>query len=603
MTAYDDQKNALSRSPNQLVIVKAEACTQTCGTAPCLHVGVPCRNTWATCKYYEAFTEGVREDKYCLNKSPAPLPGEIIRPYVKDISPLPQEILLTESLLVDFKVTITFLDEPDGDYGVDPYRVSPTLRQAPSGTEEVATGGTYWSKWRAVNQHIKNRRVEVYEGFIAPGFSQADYTLRFHGVLESLSVGSDGLVTMKIGGLLKLTDVEYPAKTDGRLSAAGLSATETGSFELEPWTGIDRVASPPVSQYDLTGGDLFINGECVGYDSGTLDLETGITIFSTLTRGKYNNIGFDQAKLHDSDEEVQQAVYMQGNPPDLAHALFNVAGIDDTEIDIAMLQANRDLWFSGWTFAALLHKPTKIKKLIKELREESFSYIWQGADQKIKFKRLAPNAPGDAYRKITNAANIVYNTTSLGDTQANRYTRAVVYYDLLAGEDPDDEDNFRYSVGVANREAEIRHKEISDRKPVFSRWMKKVFGGEILARALASRTVRQYKDGAGQITFGLELKDSDIELGEIVELYSPINVDANGNPLMMRVAVTKLSGINQGRLMATGFDARLLGRFIFIAPAGLPDYDLATEAQREYWYISGGTPSSPGNGDEPYMIS
>lgn len=601
MSAYDDQKNALSRSLSTLAVFEMEECSQECGTAPCLHVGAPCHKTLATCKFRSAYTAGTREDKFCMNASPMPVPGVIIRPYISNISPLPQEIQLDKSLLVDFKVTLSFLDAPDSDFGVDPYRVSPTLRQAPSGSENIEVAGTYWSRWRARNRFYKNSRVRIMEGFVVNGFAEIDYKLKLRGLLTDMSVAPGGGVSAILKGVLQLTDVDYPLKTDGRLSAAGLSAGETGSFELEPWTGVDRLASPPVSKY-LASGDLFVDGEAVGYDAMVFDVNTGITTFSSLTRGKYNNIGFDQAKAHTDDKNVQQAIYMQGTPPDLMHTLFNKAGILDSEIDVPMLEASRDLWFPGQTFAALLHKPTKIKTYLNELREESFTYIWQGADQTIKVKRLGPNPPGVAYRQITDASNIVYNSTAINDNQDGRITRSVVWYDLFAGKDPG-KDNQRYSAGVADLDAEFENRDIKDRKPIYSRWIKSIFAGEIIARALASFYVRQFRDGAGTITFGLELKDSDVELGEIVELYSAARGSVSGHTEMVRCVITKLVDRGDGRFEVTGFDAKLLGRFIFIAPDGLPDYDTATEANKEFFYISGGTPSSPGNGDLPYMIS
>jgi len=599
--AYDGQKNALSRTPSTLVIISMDDCQESHGDAPCLASGAPCFNTYKTCTYKSAYDAGVKEYKFCLNDTPQPLPGEIIRPYIKGLQDLSQEIRLDESILINQRTTITMLDEPDSDIGVDPYRVSPTSRSSTGGSDSIATAGTFWRKFRARNPHYKNRRVTIKQGFVAPGFLESDYVTSFEGVLDNIKVGGNGEVQLVVKGLLQLTDVEYPKKTDGLLGAAVSSGAT--SFTLAAWSGVDRYAATPASLYTTTGGVL-IGDEVITYTSRTLDTATGITTFTGLTRGAYNGYGYAAAAAHDANDEIQQVVYMSGNPLDHMHTLLNEAGIVDADIDTLLLAGERDTWFNGITFATVLHEPVKIKKLLSELREQTLTYIYQGEDQKIKVKFLGPIEPGETYRQITDADNIIYSSRAIDDNEAGRFTRAVTRYDIYANKTGKEAEHFRRAAVYIDSDAEsaIEYNEKKDRPAINSRWIKSLDGGDTIARVLASRIVTRFRNGAKVVSFDLDRKDEDIELGEVFELSSDAVVDYDGNPKVARYVVTKKQRKGMAKISVTAVDTQLQSRYAYVAPAAAPDYGSATDAQKEYAYVADGTPPVTGSGDPPYLI-
>lgn len=602
MTIYDDALSSISRSASTLVVVALDRCEQVHGVSPCLASGVPCYNTFRTCGYKAAYTAGAEEVKFCLNESPQPLPGQIIRPYVKSVTELSQEVRLDESLLVNQRVTIDMLDEADADIGVDPYRVSPTLRESPGGSESVATAGTFWRKLRSRSPNYKNRRVRVLDGFVADGFQEADYVTRFEGVLDNIQVASDGGVTLTVKGLLQLADVEYPVKTDGTLAPGGLSSGAT-TLQLTAWTGVDRYALMPDSLYSESGL-VVIGNEIIGYTSRSLDTNTGVTTFSGLSRGLHSVYGYGVASAHNAAAQVQQAVYLSGNPIDIMHALLNQAGLADTEIDVDMFEAERDTWFQGVVFTTVLFKPVKIKALLKELRDQTLTFVWQGEDQLIKVRSVTPKGVGQTYVQITDAANIVHDSRAIDDNEAGRITRAVVWYDILAKQDGSSDESFRRAAAVIDADAESadEYAEQKDKEPIYSRWIKILDGGDDYARTLASRIVRRFRDGAKTITFSLDRKDEALALGELFELSTAAITDFNGSAKKSKYIVTKKQ--RRGAVIeVTAYDSQLTGRPAFIAANTVATtYAAATDADKEYCYISSGTPLSPGGGDDVYLI-
>lgn len=603
MAAYDDQLALLSRTSSTLVDIGLDGCSREHGVSPCLASGTPCYKTLKTCQYKSAYSAEPHPIQLCLNDTPQPLPGEMIRPYILSITELSQEILPADSLLINQRMTITMFDEPDSDVGIDPYRVSPTLRQSPGGTEVVATAGTFWRKIRARNPHYKNRRVTVKRGWVADGFSKSDYKTTFVGVIDNLQVASNGHVTMVVKGLLQLVDVEYPKKTDGVLGPAGLSAVETGSVVLAAWSGVDRYSLVASSVYEAAG-IVVIDGEVIGYANVSFDDSTGITTLSGLTRGVHNNYGYGMAAAHNPGAEVQQGVFLSGNPIDLMRQLINIAGIDDGEINVAAFDALRDSWFQGVVFATVLYQQGSLKAYLKELREQTLTFIWQDENQLINIRSVNPNNPGVSYRRITDAANIVRASRGIDDNESSRVTRAVVWYDIYPQKSGSDSAHFRRGAAVVDADAESAsaYNEQRDNPPIYSRWIKSLHGGERIARLLASRIVRRLRNGAKTITFELDCKDEGLVLGQIFELLTASITDYNGNPAVVKYLVTKKQ-YRGNVLVVTAFDVNFAGRPFFIAPNTVStSYLTASDADRAYGYISGGTPPSPGNGDEPYTI-
>ena len=598
---YAAERAAISRAPVILVTLSLDFCTRTFGTAPCNATGTPCYNTYPTCTFRSAYQITTKDYKFATRGAPNPLPGQIVRPYLEESRYLPQEIVPDEALTLNQSLMLVMADEPDGDIGIDPYRVSPTLRSAPGGSSATAAQGNFWTKLKSRNSNYKNRRVTVKRGFTGAGLAEGDFLTYFTGVLDNIEIDSDGRARLTLKGLLQLTDVDLPKKTDGRLSAAITSGAT--SFTLAAWTGIDRSSVPAATQYQAAGY-IKIDTEILQYTGRSLDTATGITTFTGVTRGLYNPDGWDQAAAHDADAMVQQVEVYEGNPIDLIKSLLNAAGIVDADIDTTGFAAERDDWFPGITFRGILHEPKKIKEYLQELREETLTSLWQGDDQKIKLKFLGPNRPGQSYRLVTDAANIVFQSRKSNDQQPLRITRASFYYDLFAGKSGSETDHFARAAVVIDAAAESvnEYNEIKARKPILSRWIRHTLTGDDYSRIIAARIVRRFRDGSRLITFEVDLKDETLAVGEVFELATSFLVDFNGAAETIRFQVTKKEQVSPGKLRYTALDTRLVGRFAFIAPNGTPDYASATAAQREYAFIADTTTEKMPNGDPPYLI-
>ncbi len=593
VSSYNARLSQVSRQPSTVVTMDMDECIHECGVSPCGWVGAPCQKTLSNCRYPSAYQPETSRELYCLNSTPVVLDG-ITRPYLDSSKIHAQQVLTSDSLLVLAKAKLRFFDEPDSDIAVDPYRVDALNRSAPSGTEQVAVGGTYWRRWLQRHRYYKGRRVTVWNGFDMGHPDTLDgYEQEFKGVIDNVTQ-SGGKITITVKGLTALTDKEIPRKTDGKLFVA--LNVDGDQLQLSSWSGVDTKIRPYQTKY--TTGLVRIDDEIVGYDSVEVDQQTGITTFSGLSRGLYNPYGWSIPVLHELDAGVQEVHSFAGHPMDIMRELLMMSGIDDDEIARTTFDAVKDQFMRGIHFAAVVSKKVKIKDLLHELRRQTNTHIWQDETQRISVRVLAPAYPWVGYRRIDERSNIIFRSSSTDAQAGNRITRQELHYDHMPAADLDD-GGFLNAVEVRNfdSEHEYGHGEVREGKPIYSRWIHRIHDGVNVARDISSGIVELFKDGEQKISFSVELKDSLLVVGELIEIESGLLPDQFGNSQYRRFMVTKRDRVSLGKYsyeaVATGLD----GRWLFIAPDDFPlKWVDGTPEQQAYGCISDDLGRAPDGG-------
>ncbi len=593
---------SISREPTTIVEIDMDFCIETFNTAPCSPPAgtLLCYNTFPTCRFRSAYGQTAKTYSFSMRDHANPLPGETVRPYIEDLSYLSQEIKPGASVIVNQRVSITMVDENDGDIGIDPYRANPTQRISGATTETNTATGTFWRKFKSRNSNYKNRRVRIKNGFM--GLPLVDYKTVFSGVLDNIDIGNSGKVRLTVKGLLQLSNIDFPKKTDGQVGVA-IDASLT-TLILKGFTGLDASGATPVSQYDATGY-VKVEQEIIQYTGLSVDALTGVTTFTGLTRGMFNADGWDAGIAHTIDKKVQKVeVFIDQNPVDIIQTLLNEAGIDNADINTALFTTEKDNWFSGVQFRAILDEPVKIKTYLKELREQTLTSVWQGEDQKIAIKFLGPNLPGLAYTRIKDAENIIFSSRSLNDQEDKRITRASIDYDIIAGKKGTSIEEFDSATIYIDGGAESANEfdEVKERPKMFSRWIRSSLGGDSYTQILTGRITRRFRAGAKLLKFDIELKDESLGVGDIFEVSTRDLLDFDGVDDITRFQVTKRQPKGRGKFSITAADTRLRGKFGFIAPNGHPDYLVATLSQRDYAFLAGTANSVMSTGEEAYLI-
>jgi hypothetical protein len=206
---YSTELNKYSRTRIAYCKIITGYCDEVFGSAPCTASGTPkCFNTFPTCQDTANFNKTTKEYEFIS----ADLPHSTIKdyfpakPYIvtDNVSSLPTEIKATDTVIKRLK--IEFKDEPDNDVGIDPYRA-----------DRTTITGTFWKKFVARNKNYKGNIIEYYEGF--PGLTLANFEMKFAGRIENITIKEGGAVVEATDMLKKLSEIDYPLKTDVYVAA------------------------------------------------------------------------------------------------------------------------------------------------------------------------------------------------------------------------------------------------------------------------------------------------------------------------------------------------------------------------------------------------
>jgi len=551
---YAEKLAEFSRTPITLVVITADYCGRTFGVDPCLATGTPCYNTYSTCKYRSAFLLTTKDYKFTSSEAPLPFKtGE--RPYNQKITWLPTEI--KDTLTIKSRLKITLLDEPDGDVGIDPYV-----------EQRGAVQGTYWKKWLARNRNYKGKIVRVYEG--ALGISEEEFEERFVGVISSASMGTD-TVTLEVADLLaSLEDIEVPLRLDIKLVTAVSESAATMTL-----TDVEDLDSP--------SGYIRIGDEIIYY--------TGVNAGSNELTGCQRGYAGTTAEAHGEKDKVQKVrYYAPANPFDLMkEMLLDDAGIDPSMVNSAEFDYWRD-WPGGEVdFSAYISEPTKLSTLYFEIVDLLDCKSWVAEDRLVTIRRNIPNQPGRGYRNITDEANITTHGNSVDLNEKSRLSHVVLYWEKDAIGKTDDPASYgRIDVGAMSEALTEYGEDPEASKVIYCRWLSTSYTQEELVTNfivdLLARRAWIYKDSRPILSFEVELKDSDIRTGEYARISTDELVEPDGSPLVNApfIIIRRERQGDDFKLKALRIPSR---RIDIIAPDDAPDWDQATDEDKEYGYI------------------
>ncbi len=484
---------------------------------------------------------------------------------------------------VAYYYVVTAYDADTGLESDESEEVSATPAGVPAPAGRSVTVRPYWKRFLARNPNYKGRLLEIYEGQI--GMLEEEFRRTWVGKLTNVTM-QHGEVTFESTDLLKdLSQIDVPPKLDLKL-ATDLSEVETGQITLTRVEGLDL------------SGYIRIKDEIIGYDA--LDAET--KALRTIARGAFGTI----AAAYAAKDKVQKVRYFApANPWDiLLEMLREDAGIDEADIDLEAFDLGKRTPGNDLLFRAVLSEPEKLDKLFFEITDLLDAKAWVAEDLRITIRRNLPNAPGRAYYRITDEANIVDGSASVDLNEKSRLTRMLIYWHKnVLGKKDDPAGYDRLDIAV-DADAENSYGDVVEKK-VFCRWIDPVTNEEDAAeryvKNLGMRQVRRCRDAQALISLSLSLRDLSLKTGEYVQLDTDELVRFSGDPIaneIFQVVKRELQDDFSVKVSLLKVSTR---RLALIAPNGYPNYLDATDAQREYGFISLDTGLME-NEDEGYYI-
>lgn len=549
--SYASEAAALTRTPITVAIITLDYCAQTFGVAGCGGTGAACYNTYHTCKYKTGYLKSSREYEFSSADAPLPYPGP--RPYIKSTTLLPTEI--TDNMTITGRLKLDLYDEPDTDVGIDPYRSTRSTIQ-----------GTFFKKLLARNPNYKGRKVEIYDTF--PGLAWYERVQRGLGTIDSIKI-SKGIVTIEAAdGLKKLADIDIPAKLDIKL-VTDITA-DAIAMTLSTLDGLSAT------------GYVRIGDEIIGYAAS----DAPSNAIQNCTRAAFGTTAQD----HTQGSKVDKCrYYPPTNPFDLLKEILSVdCGLASSEYSGTTFDYWRDWPGGDVEFSALITEPTKAEQLYFEICDLLDCASWVGEDLKITIRRNIPNVPDLAYTSITDALHISDSDSSADLNDASRATRVVLYWDKGALAPDEEVGSYgRGDIGIDPDAESVNDYNEELPKTIFCRWLRtgylqdEVMDGYV--KDLVLRRLLNLRDARPIITVSVDLKDASIKTGDYAVLQTDELQTAAGISITERYQVIR----REPKGATINLKMQQLGaeRICFIAADSAPDYDAASEAQREYGYI------------------
>lgn len=590
---------SLERRTVQLIEIDLDYCTRTYGTAPCtasLSSAAPakCFNMFFGCQDKENFDKGVLTLRYAKNQTGLP-PGTQVFPALRDVSTSPVEINLgglderTSSMGKRARLVVDLQDFVDNDTALDKYQAERRSGAALfSGQGYDPEGrGSHFGRLRARCPYYVGRALRVLEGYEGQALS-AMQTRHFEITEWTGPDLADGRLRITARDILDRAEDDTalcPKQSQGEL-AADIAETGLAVFDLEP-PGIG-------DEYDASGRGS-IGSEIFDFTrSGDRITMTARALDGT------------EAESHSQGDVFQMCFRVDGALiSDVAETLLvDFAGLPASAIPSSDW-ADEEIWLGGLRLTRTLARPTGVMSLMAELGQLGVQWWPDDGAQKIRMRVNRPVGPDDPVPPaFSDALSIKRGSLTRTDLVDQRVTQALIYHGQIdATGSADDGGNYtRVHVGLNDGGGDLKYGReafVEIRSP----WLGE--GNNNFASITASRYATRFENPPVETVFSVDAKDRDlVTVGFLITLESRAFQGADGASVVTEMlVVSREETIPRHEMSVKAVSFEFLGRFAYVLANGTPDYDLASDADKEFGCFLFDTAETDfGDGTGPYLL-
>lgn len=574
----------VGRRPITVIELEQPRCTHRFGEGACTATGTLCYNTRGTCgdlPNYDGsgsikwrFMDD-RPGVFSFSDYPDTDTSELDPlPCLASVSTASSEINAGSNidgrspLGVTGKITVTLQDFPWNDAWGDFYLSG---RSWVSAGRPLPQRGGFWALWTARNKLYNGmllRRYDGYEGQALADMRQGVYVLdKVNGPDANGRVTLTGLDPLRLAGDKK---AEFPRTS--KLDLYGDINATTTAISL---FGDEADLS---DEFGNTGSTKYISlgEELISY-TGYTDDGAGVFTLTGATRAVLGTT----AESHSDEDKAQRAGRYENEKFWLVlnDLLQNHTEIPSEFIPIADWNVEGNNYLPTYRTTHTVVEPTEVNKLIGQLTQQGLFYIWWSEyDREIKM--LAVRPPDGSPAVFTEDANIMAGGQLKRDPEA-RLTQVAVFYDLKGPFESLTEDisyNRRFVAVDGENVGETRaHK-------IYAPWI----DSRTQAVQLATRLLIRYRAVPRFLTFTIDARDRDAgKVGEVLDIDTRLILDSEGNINRNRWQVISAKEVEAGHTYFLNCQTyEFVGRFARYMDDGAPDFDDATETEREAggWY-------------------
>lgn len=443
-----------------------------------------------------------------------------------------------------------------------------------------AGAGSYFGRLLASNPYYLNRVLKIHVGFYKAGdtFSFSNFQERRYFIKKIIGPDQNHQIRIEASDVLSLLkESEIPKATSGNLNAA-LNSTYTGSINIQDNTG-------------FSSGYAIIDDEIVSY--------SGITGGDSITISARAQAG-STADSHDADAPVRHIYHYNGNVVNCIRDIIeNYTDIDHANyLPDADWNTERDSFLSSETVDVWITEPVKADTVISDLGKQTYLNVWWDDEaQDIKLKAIGPTL--NAVTEWNDTNHILDSKITLTRDQRAILTAAWIYFTKIDASKKNDAKNFENVYIQVDTAAETG---------LGTSKIKKLMAEYVTSSATASkvsnRLIAQNAKPV-EVVLQVDAKDSDVLVGDAVDLNSTVLQGTDGLPELIRMRVIERAPSSYNRytykLIFSGVEVG--SRYPIVGPNALADYTSAStiEKNKYGWLAATGT-ELMSNSDNPYLI-
>lgn len=401
-------------------------------------------------------------------------------------------------------LTVKLRDFPYHDIGIDPYLDE-------RGFDQEAQG-TFFGRLLARQRiSIINRPVTVLVGYNDGTFDEANFERRQYEVDRIDGPDAKGDISLVAKDPLKRIierKAQAPFPSKGSL-ASDITSVST-SASLLP-AGIGNSDYP-------TSGHVRIGQEVCSFTRSADTL--------TLVRARYNTV----AEAHEAGDLVQLCLeYVGQRPGDLVYDLITTyGGVPPRYIDKNEWDAEVDSFIIR-LYSALITQPTPVDTLVKELTEQTPTYIWWD-ERFARIRYRAMKAPSVTPVLIDEATGQVADSLKGKEEQELRVSQVWVFFGIFNPTktltDPTNFSNL-YVNGDLESESDPAYGTPSIKK-IFSRWIESL--NKPAAEDITKNLLARYSRSPRTAELTVDAKDAGLWTGDLFTLTSRVFQTETGLP-------------------------------------------------------------------------
>ena len=588
----------MDRQPLTIVEIDLEQCGLTYGAGACTALlGVTgqhkCFGGYKHCQVRSAFLKTVKTIRFAQNVSG--LPGGVhLYPCLKSVSTRSAEINLSgvdpnsTALGVRAKVTVNLLDFADSDLSIDPY-----ADQRRSGAAQADGIGydpmdrsTFLRKLKVRFPFWNARPLRVLTGYV--GDALEDMTTRHYVISDWTGPDASGACQIVAKDVFDLTEDEkavIPTLSRGKLK-----------------DDIDANATSLVLEPETVGAEYAAAGRiCVGSEVMTFTRSGDVL---TVARGADGT----NVATHGAGDLAQQCERITGTIPAAIHHVLTVGDAGPVPadwIDLAEWETEAVGWLGGIEVRATITAPKSRRKLVGELCQLG-ALIWPDqVARKIRFRANRPIGPGETAHPLSDDGSFVEATGGIGDDTDQRISRVFFWHGQMdVTKDPTGGENTRRGAIQWNQASEgpLQYGE-SMIEEIATRWFG-TEGNDSAASTIAERLGSRYEVTPQTFEGSIDHNDGKhLALGDICEVTTRLIVDEVGVAVPTLMQIQALEESVPGHRWKVKLQTfTFAGNFAFWMLSGAPDYDAATDPERDegaYWIDQAA--ADFGDGRSPYV--